>query len=126
MKISQRTDSYADLNGNINGAAFLLDNLEGFSVAFTYNGGGGDIEGTFKLQASNNAFLDNPTAPNGGENPDATWVDIDGATISVSGQEGADMLNVSDCYYRAFRIVWTVSGGITGEGRAIIFAKGTY
>lgn len=117
MKTAQRTDT-TSLGTDYNGAAFGLDNLEGFSVCASWTNGGG-LTGAFKLQASNNAFLDNV---NNNENPDAVWVDITGSEVAVAGA-GTQFWNVADVYYRAFRINWNQTAG-TGSATAYIHAKG--
>lgn len=121
MRVSGRNNLAVSMNASFNGAAFGLDHLEGFSVQLKWTNATGPITGTFKLQASNNAILDNPTAS--GENPAAIWEDIDGSSENVSGS-GSAFINVADCYYRSFRVVWTHSSG-TGSVDIYIWAKGT-
>jgi hypothetical protein len=117
MKTADRND-VTSLAASYNGAAFGMDNLEGFSVCAAWVDGG-SLAGAFKLQASNNAFTDNV---NLAEDPNAIWVDVTGSEVAVSAS-GSQFWNVADCYYRAFRIVWTRSAG-TGSATAFIHAKG--
>ncbi len=126
MKVAGRNDT-ASLGASFNGAAFGLDHLVGYAVCGVYTTA--NAEGTIKLQASNNPFTVgdptnfNPTGPNYGENPDATWDDISGATEVVASTSGTFFFNVSDVYYRGFRVVWTRSSG-TGTLTTFIWGKG--
>jgi hypothetical protein len=121
MKTTLRNDS-GSLNASFNGDAFLLDSMEGFSIATAWTETAG-LTGSFKLQASNNAFNDNPAYPASlNVNASALWADIPGSTVAVAGS-GTQFWNVSDVYYRAVRIVWTNTAG-TGTYAANIWAKG--
>ena len=118
MKISNRND-VASMNASFTSAAYHIEHLIGYSICGTWAQTAATLSGLIKLQASNNAFMDNV---NNEENPDATWVDITGSSIAVSGS-GDQFWNVSDAYYKAFRIVWVRSGG-QGTYTAFITAKG--
>ena len=120
MKIANRTDT-TSMDASFNGAAFGLDGMVGFSIQGTYTESSAALSGTIKLQASNNAILDNPTA--GTENPDAVWEDIDGADVTLTTGSGTFFFNVSDVYYRAFRVVWTRTDG-EGSLTTYTWAKG--
>jgi hypothetical protein len=65
------------------------------------------LAGTIKLQACNNAFLDNV---NSNENPAAVWVDVPSSSTAVSGATSI-LWNVSDVFYEAVRIAWTATTG---------------
>lgn len=119
MNISNRNDS-GSLDATFNGAAYHMEHLEGFSICAVWLESSATLAGTLKLQASNNGFTDNV---NNNENPNATWVDITGSSIAVSGA-GSQFWNVSDVFYKAFRIVWTRTSG-QGTYQAFITAKGT-
>lgn len=118
MKVSNREDS-ASMNASFNGASYHVEFLEGYSICAAWTETSATLAGTLKLQASNNAFTDNV---NNNENSSATWVDITGSSVAVSGS-GSQFWNVSDVYYKAFRIVWTRTSG-EGTFAAFIHAKG--
>lgn len=79
------------------------------------------LAGTLKLQASNNAFLDNT---NNGEDPAAVWVDIPGSSVTVAAA-GTQIWNVSDVYYKSVRQVYTSTSG-NGVYTSYVYAKGPY
>ncbi len=114
MKTIQRTIT-VDLSATGVSVAQAVDNIEGYSICASWDGG----VGTLELEASNNAFLDNV---NNNENPSATWVTITGSSVAISGA-GTQFWNVSDVYYRAFRIKYTSTSG-TGTLTAYVFCKG--
>jgi hypothetical protein len=118
MKASDRIDSKS-MNASFNGDAYHVEYLEGYSICASWTETSATLAGTLKLQASNNGFTDNV---NNNENPNAVWVDITGSAIAVSGS-GSQFWNVSDVYYKAFRIVWTRTSG-QGTFAAYIHAKG--
>lgn len=118
MKVSERIDT-ADMIASFNGLAYHMEYLDGYSICAVWTGG----DGTLKLQASNDAFVNNVTGPNNNENPNATWVDITGSSVLVSGA-GSQFWNVSDVYYKAFRLVFTVGTPTAGDFTAHIHAKG--
>lgn len=103
---SPRTDTLS-LNASINGPAFGIERLEGFSMAASWTQTSGSLAGTFKIQVSNDAFLNNV---NENENPNAQWDDISGSAVLASGA-GQQMWNVSQAFYKAARIVWTSTSG---------------
>lgn len=123
MKTTLRDDS-GSLNATFNGTAFLLDSMEGFSIALAWTETSAALAGSFKLQASNNAFLDNPAYPASlNINPNALWVDIPGSTVTTASGNGSQFWNVADVYYRAVRLVWTRTSG-QGTYAANLWAKG--
>lgn len=107
------------MNATNNGAAVHLSNMEGYSIAAVWTESVAVLDGTMKLQASNNAFKDNV---NNNEDSAATWIDITGSSVAVSGS-GSQFWNVSDVYYKSVRIVWTRTSG-QGSYTAYITAKG--
>lgn len=107
------------MNSSFNGQAYHVETLEGYSVCAAWTETSATLAGTLKLQASNDAFTDNVGNI---EKSNATWVDITGSSVAVSGS-GSQFWNVSDVYYKAFRIVWTSSSG-QGTFEAFIHAKG--
>lgn len=117
MKQVYRTDS-ASLNASVNGAGFKVERLIGASFQFKWTDSGA-LDGTLKLQASNDAFVDNPTAP---ENPNATWNDIDNSSITVSGSS-SDVIDLLDTQVQALRWVWTRVAG-AGSLTVVISSKG--
>lgn len=118
MKQSYRTDTVSSLASSVNGAAYKVERMIGASFQFTWVDGGA-LAGTLKLQGSNNAFFDNPTAP---QNPNASWEDLSGSSIVVSGSS-SDLTNVSEIQYQAIRWVYTASAG-AGSMVVIICGKG--
>jgi len=119
MRVLDRADLAISMNSSFNGAAIHLEHMEGFSVAATWTETSSPLAGTLKLQASNNAFLDNV---NNDEDPNALWADIPGSSVSVSGSDSF-LWNVAGVYYNAARIVWSHSTG-HGTFTANIHAKG--
>lgn len=87
--------------------------IAGTAVDITNQGSSGSsftatpqaLAGTVKLQASSNAYL-----PDARENSDASWADISGSSVAVSGS-GSNLYNVSGAFYRWARLVWTRTGG---------------
>lgn len=127
--LSLVTDYYAIVvdADNIQVASSLSNALAGTEIDITDFGTGthtavvqDDLTGTLKLQASNDAFLQDGW--NNEENTSATWIDITGSSVAVSGT-GSQIWNVSDVYYSAARVVWTRTVGI-GTYTAHITAKG--
>ncbi len=119
MKTAVRTDT-TSFGATYNGVAMGLDNMDGYSVCIAWGTGGSPV-GVLKLQASNNAFVENGNL-NLLENSSATWVDISGSSNNVT-TDGNYFWNVSDVFYRAFRIVYTRTSG-TANATAFIFTKG--
>jgi hypothetical protein len=117
MKQSYRTD-VVSLGASVNGAGYKVERMIGASFQPTWTDGGA-VDGSFKLQGSNNAFVDNPTAP---ENANASWEDIDDSTIAITGSS-SDLINVSDIQFQAIRWVYTRTAG-TGSMTVVICGKG--
>ena len=120
MKTVNLSFENVDMSADYTSAALKVDSMDGYSVCARWVGGGSPT-GTFKLQASNNAFPDN-VGYNIPENPDAIWVDITGSDYTVT-DDGDYFWNVSDVYYRAVRVVYDQVSG-TATGTILIFAKG--
>jgi hypothetical protein len=118
MKQSYRTDTVASLATSSNGEGYKVERMIGASFQAIWVDGGA-LSGTFKLQGSNNAFVDNPTAP---ENANASWDDVPGSTVTITGTNH-DIVNVSDIQYQALRWVYTATAG-AGSMRVIICGKG--
>lgn len=120
MKNYSASISSQSMNASFDSNAFHLETLEGYSICAAWTETSATLAGTLKLQASNDAFTDNT---NNQEKSGATWVDITGSSVAVSGS-GSQFWNVSDVYYKAFRIVWTRTSG-QGTFTAYIHAKGS-
>ena len=106
MKIGKRSDSIS-LGASFNGDAMGIEFVNGYSICASWTEVG-SLDGTLKLQASNNPFTDNVNMT---PNPSAVWVDVTGSSVAVSAA-GSQFYNVSDANYSAYRIVWTrVDGG---------------
>lgn len=106
------------LAASFNGSPYKVDFSHGFSLCAQITDGG-SINGSFKLQASNNAFDANV---NNDTRSDAIWVDIPSTATAVTGTT-AIFWNVGDCYYEAVRVVYTRTGG-TGTALIYFLAKG--
>ena len=117
MKIGKRSDTLS-LAASFNGDAMGIEYVNGYSICATWTEVG-TLDGTLKLQASNNPFTDNVNMTPA---PDAVWVDIAGSSIVVS-DAGSQFWNVSDSNYSAYRIVWTRVSG-SGELKAYHLIKG--
>lgn len=117
MKVATRTDA-PSLAATYTSAAFGLEHMDGYSIQIVWTG---TPTGDFKLQASNNAFMDNTGLQ---ENPSATWEDISGTTVAAGGAVGNHMYNASAAYYKAVRYVYTRSSS-TGAATVELFAKGS-
>lgn len=113
-----RTAATTSLGASFNGSPYLLEHMNGFSIVVDVSGTS-TAAGTFKLQASNNAFTDNV---NGDTNSSATWVDISGSGITIVSGDTQLMWHVTDAFYEAVRVVWTRSSG-TGTYTAYFIAK---
>lgn len=118
MKVFSVAQTFADLSANANSTPLNVEHLEGVSYVVDVTSTGGPVTGSFKLQISNNAFLDNSSAVN----PSATWIDYAGSAQAVSGT-GVLGWNVTDLYFKAIRLVYTSTSG-TGSAVANIQAKG--
>lgn len=116
MKTAVRQDTVT-FSTSYTGAAMGTENMEGYSICIAWTGTA--PTGVLKLQACNNPFTNNVGLQ---EDPNAVWVDITGSSYNVT-TSGNYFYNVSDVYYRAFRLVYTRTSG-TGTGTAYIFAKG--
>lgn len=125
MKTAVRVDTQIDLGVTNSGAAFGTENIQGYSICVHWSGGNGDFPtliGNWKVQACNNPFTNNVNLT---PDPDAVWVDISGSEYTITTNTGDYFWNVSDCYYRAFRLVYTsLDGSNFGSATAYIFAKG--
>lgn len=108
MKFANRIDSDKSFAATFNGDPVKLESIEGYSICAAWSGG----VGTFKLQASNNAEIDNVGNLTVAQmaDPNAVWVDITGSSVAVSGA-GTQFWNVADVYYKWVRVVYTRSSG---------------
>ena len=108
-------------------ASSLQNALDGVEIDITGYGTGthtldveDELEGTVKLQASNNAFQDNVNME---LRDDTFWVDVPNMSATLDGGDDTVFWNVSDVYYEAVRIVWTRTIG-QGTGQFYFLAKG--
>lgn len=118
MKQAYRTDTVASLATSVNGAAFKVERMLGAAFQFDWTDSGA-LDGDLKLQGSNNAFFDNPTAP---ENPNAVWDDVDSSNLTVTGSSH-DTVDVTVIDMQALRWVYTSTAG-AGSMIVRISAKG--
>lgn len=107
------------LNASFNDTPYNIEYLDGYSICAVVTSTAGPITGTLKLQASNNAFLNNT---DNNVNPAAVWVDIPASSMSISGTSNF-FWNVSSAFYEAFRISWTNASG-TGTMAYYLLCKG--
>ena len=119
MKVFTVQHTFADLSTNSNGKALNVEHLEGVSYIADVTSASGPLTGSFKLQVSNNAFIDNT---NNNENPTASWIDYAGSQQAVAGTITLGW-NVTDIYFKAIRLVWSSTSG-TGSAIVNVQAKG--
>jgi hypothetical protein len=120
MKFANRIDSDKSFAASFNGDPMKLESIEGYSICASWSGG----VGVLKLQASNNAQIDNVGDLTVAQmaDPNAVWVDITGSSVAVNGA-GDQFWNVADVYYKWFRVVYTRTSG-TGTFTAYLNVKG--
>lgn len=107
--------------------AFTVEHMEGYSITFgTQNVSGqtSTAAGTVKLQASNNAYIDNIGVARSYPDPSAIWVDVPGSTNAVTSGANSVLYNTTGCYYRWVRVSYTNASG-SGTGNVYAHAKGT-
>lgn len=119
MKVFTVRQNFTDLSANANGPALNVEHLEGVSYIADVTSASGPLTGSFKVQVSNNAFLNNT---NNNEDPAATWIDYAGSSQAVSGSTTLGW-NVTDIYFKAIRLVWVSTSG-TGSAVVNVQAKG--
>lgn len=95
-----------DMTANIASDAIWLGHIVNYAVQVVYSGAG--INGTLKLQASNDEGsndlkLKSPTITN--------WTDVSTQAVTAAG---STMFNVQDCGYRWVRLVWIDSSSTAG------------
>lgn len=105
---------------SIANTVFLVERMSGYSICAKWTESSAPLAGTLKLQASNNAYLDNVNMDN---NPDAVWVDIPASSVTLTTGSGKQFWNVTDVRYEAVRVVWTRTDG---DGSMVMYemAKG--
>lgn len=101
---------------SFNSIPYQLNGVRDYSIQVDFTGGGSDLVGTLKLQASNDptAF----TVPGS-----ADWIDVTGSSQAVSSSS-SHMWNVIGAHYRTVRYVWTYTSG-TGNVTAWLEVKYT-
>lgn len=119
MKVFTVSHSLPALATSQNDAALNVEHLEGVSYIAKITSSSGPLTGTFKIQVSNDAFLNNV---NNNEDPNATWIDYASSTQAVSGSTILGW-NITDIYFKAVRLVWTATSG-AGSAEVKIQAKG--
>lgn len=106
------------LAATFNGEPMYIENLAGYSVCANVTSAAA-LNGTFKLQASNNAMREDQVNE---ADSTAVWVDIPGSTQTATA-DGGYFWNVDAAFYRWFRIVWTRTAG-TGNVALYYSGKG--
>ncbi len=103
---------------SLNFQPYNTDYLQGYSMIVSI-ANQSSLNGTLKIQVSNNAFLDNV---NNNLDPNAVWDDLPGSTNTIT-TNGTVSYNVSDVQYGAFRLVYTRTAG-TADFTVYVRAKG--
>lgn len=93
---------------SLTSGGFDLGDLTGCGIHCAFTGGGGNLAGTLKLQASKNDV-------------NANYVDITGSSQAVTASANHEW-NVTSAQYQFIRAVWTASSG-TGNLTIEIQAK---
>lgn len=96
------------LNATSNPVMYMVERMVGYSILANIVETSATLAGTLKLQASNNAWLDNV---NMDVNPNAVWVDIPSSSVTLTGGNTSAMWNTTDVFYETVRVVWTRTGG---------------
>lgn len=112
-----KTATTVSLNSSTTVATYYLERMRGYTIGIKVSDAAA-LSGTFKLQASNNAWVDNTdlSAFSG-----AVWVDVDASSQTVTA-DGDYMWTYYYAPYDAVRLVWTNSAG-TGNVKAYFLAK---
>lgn len=108
------------MNASFNDVPYQLEHMDGYSLCAAVTETVASLAGTLKLQASNNAFLDNT---DNNQNPNAVWVDIPSSSVVLTAGSNNQFWNVTDAFYEAFRIVWTRTSG-QGNLKYYLIGKG--
>jgi hypothetical protein len=99
---------------------FLVERMKYYSIVADIAETSASLAGTIKLQASNNAYLDNV---NMDLNPAAVWVDVPSSSVVLTAGSTQTMWNVADVGYEAVRVNWTRTSG-QGTMTFYFMAKG--
>lgn len=100
-------DAQTVANDTINSEAIDISSIVGFSAQIQSSGS--TIDGVAKVQAS----LDN-----------STWIDISGASVNLTGSGDNDLINVSDAFYKYFRVQVISNDANTITVTVRVFGKG--
>jgi len=101
--------SGTDMTSNITSAAIYLGHIANFSIQAVFTGA--TIDGSFKLQSSNDAGPNNVHEKN--QATIVNWTDV-GNTNQAIVAAGDHMYNIQNCGYRWVRLVWTDSASAAG------------
>jgi hypothetical protein len=107
MKFGHKSESLS-LNSSFNGDAISIESMVGYSISISWTETTPSLVGVVKLQASNNAYLDNVYNV---VDPNAIWSDVTGATANISGSSGTTMINADAQFYKFYRLVYTSTSG---------------
>lgn len=108
------------MNATFMDRAYNIEHLDGYSICAQVIETVASLAGTLKLQASNNAFMDNTDNQ---ENPNAIWVDVPSTSVALTAGSTNVFWDVSSAFYEAFRVSWTRTTG-SGNVTLFIIAKG--
>lgn len=100
--------SNADASSNITSVPFDIGDEKVVCITVDFSGGGGDLAGTLKLQAS----IDN-----------SVYIDVADSDQAITGSED-HMWSIADAAYRYVRVDWAYSSG-TGNLTAKAIVKST-
>lgn len=106
MRIVKEVINAGAVAASTNFTAYNMDHLHGFSAIVNLTGSS-SLNGTLKLQVSNNAFLDNV---NNNPDPNAVWADQPGSTYTVTA-DGVYAWDLTATDFGAVRVVYTRTAG---------------
>lgn len=93
----------------VESAPIPVEQIFGYAVQAVWTG---TPNGSLVLQASCDAPLRDNQATNGGPDEVINWTEIAGSSYAIVGAPGNYMWNVSDAFYRYFRLVYTNTSGV--------------
>lgn len=112
--------SGASMASSVTSNPLALDQMIGFAAQAVWVG---TPTGTLKLQASSDSPVAQTQVSNGGPDSITNWSDIANSSYSIAGSAGNYMWNVTDCFFRYVRVIYTRSGS-TGSLSCSVSIKG--
>lgn len=110
MRIANNTLISAPVTLDVNweSGAIYLGHIAICAVQLVFTGG--TINGSFKLQASNDLGDTSAVSEANVQEEIVNWTDIAGSSVEINAA-GDIMYNVEDTAFRWVRVVWTVTSG---------------